>query len=111
MKTVVVNLRQEPYDVYIGRPGKGQDGYFGNPYVAGKTCKRCGELHSTPMSTLRCFKAYFEDRITHDFTYRIRVYNLKGKILGCFCSQPGPCHGNVIAHFLDNVLDCEEAKL
>lgn len=27
MKTTVVNLRSEPYDVFIGRPG-----YFGNQY-------------------------------------------------------------------------------
>ena len=30
--TRVVNIRKEAYDVYIGRAGKGQDGYFGNPF-------------------------------------------------------------------------------
>ena len=29
--TKVVNLYKEPYEVYIGRSGKGKDGYFGNP--------------------------------------------------------------------------------
>lgn len=28
MKTTVVNLYKHPYDVYIGRAGKGQDGYL-----------------------------------------------------------------------------------
>ncbi len=27
-KTIVVNIYKEPYDDYIGRPGKGKDGYF-----------------------------------------------------------------------------------
>ncbi len=30
--TRVVNIRKKAYDVYIGRAGKGQDGYFGNPF-------------------------------------------------------------------------------
>lgn len=30
--TRAVNLRHEPYDVYIGRAGHGQGGYFGNPF-------------------------------------------------------------------------------
>ena len=39
MKTRVVNIKEEKYDVYIGRAGRGQDGYFGNPFVlkAGET--------------------------------------------------------------------------
>ena len=32
MDTTVVNLFKNKYDVYIGRAGKGQDGYFGNPF-------------------------------------------------------------------------------
>jgi hypothetical protein len=35
MQTVVVNLNKEPFDVYIGRAGRGQDGYFGNPFRMG----------------------------------------------------------------------------
>lgn len=29
---IVVNLRREPYDIYIGRPGRGQTGPWGNPF-------------------------------------------------------------------------------
>ena len=36
MNTRVVNIRYEECDVYIGRAGKGCDGYFGNPYYLGK---------------------------------------------------------------------------
>jgi hypothetical protein len=34
MQTVVVNIHK-PFDVYIGRTGRGQDGYFGNPFRMG----------------------------------------------------------------------------
>ena len=35
MATRVVNLREEPYDVYIGRPGRGksiEEGKWDNPF-------------------------------------------------------------------------------
>ena len=35
MQTVVVNIYKEQFDVYIGRAGRGQDGYFGNPFCMG----------------------------------------------------------------------------
>lgn len=31
--TKVVNIFHEKCDVYIGRKGKGEDGYFGNPFA------------------------------------------------------------------------------
>lgn len=35
METRVVNIYKEKYDVYIGRAGRGENGYFGNPYQLG----------------------------------------------------------------------------
>ena len=32
IRSLVVNLKTDPYDVYIGRPGKGQEGPWGNPF-------------------------------------------------------------------------------
>ena len=40
MQTVVVNIKKEPFDVYIGRAGRGQDGYFGNPFRMGNGMSR-----------------------------------------------------------------------
>jgi len=40
MKTVVVNIYQEQFDVYIGRAGRGEDGYFGNPFRMGNGTSR-----------------------------------------------------------------------
>lgn len=89
--TTVVNLKYEPYDVYIGRAGQGEDGYFGNPFKA-----------LTRTEAIKLFKRYFHERLANDFTFSKRVRALRGKRLGCFC-KPLPCHGNVIAEYLNNL--------
>lgn len=99
--TRVVNLRREKYDVYIGRAGKGQDGYFGNPIRRNAVCPVCGGRHDTNGSTLDCFRIYFTRRLRDDSMFRAMVEELKGKRLGCFC-KPGPCHGDVIKEYLDD---------
>lgn len=98
--TKVVNLHHKvPYDVYIGRPGRGQDGPFGNPY----TVKDHGS------NAIPLFKRYLEGRTAADPGFREQVQFLRGKILGCFCSPKGGfqgkviCHGQIIAAWLDGV--------
>jgi hypothetical protein len=91
--TRVVNLRAEPFDVYVGRAGKGQDGYFGNPH------KRDEGLGS--------FRSYFLTRLARDAEFKRRVEELRGKVLGCFC-KPGPCHGDVIVEWLDATAPTDE---
>lgn len=98
--TRVVNLRVSAYDVYIGRAGHGQDGYFGNPYPVDTVCTRCQRLHKKREDTIPCFKAYFDERVGSDVAFRDRVLQLKGKTLGCFCA-PGRCHGEVYVDWLD----------
>jgi hypothetical protein len=93
--TVVVNLRRDEYDVYVGRPGKGMSGYFGNPVRRGSPCPECEALHQTRGSTLDCFEAYARRRIERDPEYRSRVLALWGKRLGCFC-KPSRCHGDTL---------------
>ena len=89
METVVVNIYKENCDVYIGRAGKGQDGYFGNPY---------GDRSRE--ENISRFKEYFYWRIENDPEFKQRVEQLKGKILGCFC-KPKSCHGDIIAEYLN----------
>ena len=98
--TFVVNLRKSSYDVYIGRAGKGLEGPFGNPYAVNEVCGRCGEFHTTPGSTIPCFKEYFLERVEADQEFRLQVLALKGKVLGCFC-KPKACHGDVLVAWLD----------
>lgn len=98
-RTRVVNLRCEPYDLYIGRRGDRGDGDFGNPYRIGDPVP--GWPHpATREQVLACFREYFRARIRADPEYRRRVLGLRGKRLGCFCA-PAPCHGDVIAEWID----------
>lgn len=93
--TRVVNLRHEAFDVYIGRKGRGHDGYFGNPFRVPP-----GEARG---ATIEKFRLYFTKRIKEDSEYRRRVLTLKGKRLGCFCKDEngeGPCHGDVYVEWL-----------
>lgn len=90
MKTTVVNIhRDEPYDIYIGRAGKGLSGEFGNPCTGG-----------TRMTNINAFRRYFADRLSRDPEYKARILALKGKRLGCFC-VPQRCHGEIIAAWVD----------
>lgn len=87
--TRVVNLKREKYNVYIGRPGKGEDGYFGNPFDQYKRA-----------DNIALFHRYFYFRLNTDPVFRKGVEALKGKILGCFC-KPLDCHGDVIQEYVD----------
>ena len=97
--TAVVHISQ-PYDVYIGRGGKGADGYFGNPHPIGKPCPHChGAIHDRT-SCLAAYQRDFDARIARDAEFRRRILDLRGKRLGCFCKKPEaplPCHGDIIA--------------
>jgi hypothetical protein len=94
MKTKVVNIRYEDYDVYIGRAGRGQDGYFGNPFPL--------EAGQARGASLDKYRAYFHERLKTDPEFRRRIHGLKGKTLGCFC-KPYPCHGDIIAEYLETI--------
>lgn len=101
MSTQVINIRHAPDGwksnpeyVYIGRAGKGELGYYGNPFklVAGEP----------KGSTLELFKQWVIGRMAIDEEYRRRVIELKGKTLVCFCS-PSPCHGDILAEIADSI--------
>lgn len=96
-KTTVVNLRKEPYDVYIGRAGKGQSGVFGNP-IRIINARRSDPTYVADV--LVQFKRYFLREVESDPAFRSAVLELRGKRLGCFC-KPGPCHGDIIAAWVD----------
>lgn len=98
--TRVVNLRDEPYDVYVGRgrggrvPTRpGERGYYGNPIPLRAESER-GEV-------LDRYRRYFLTRVTKDPVFRAEVLKLKGLRISCFC-KPAPCHGDVIAEWLDS---------
>lgn len=94
--TRVVNIRQEDYDVYIGRAGRGMDGYFGNPFRI--------EIGMARGNTLEKYRDYFYNRLRTDTEFNKRINELQGKTLGCFC-KPFPCHGDIIKEYLDTQLN------
>ena len=94
MKTKVVNIKNENYDVYIGRAGRGQSGYFGNPFRL-SDCETRG-------ATIERYRSYFYERLKSDQQFREKIHALKGKTLGCFC-KPYSCHGDVICEYLNTI--------
>lgn len=90
-KTEVVNLHHAEYDVYIGRKGRGHDGYFGNPF----------DLRNfTREEALAKFEEHFLSRVKSDAVFREKVLSLRGKKLGCFC-KPRKCHGDIIVAWIE----------
>ena len=113
-RTRVVNIHVDSYDEYIGRAGKGQDGYFGNDhpvYRMGQPwteCKICGCRHARG-EAVQAYAIHFDKRIQRDPVFRARIEKLRGRKLGCFCRPPDGfqgrlmCHGQVIAGYLDGI--------
>lgn len=101
--TKVINIKDAPKGwesmgefVYIGRAGKGHDGYFGNPFKL-----RAGRPRG---STIANFAEWVEMKISDDAEYRERVKSLAGKTLVCFC-KPLACHGDVLAREADRLAE------
>jgi hypothetical protein len=83
MKTRVIHVSDQPYDVYIGRPGP-----WGNPYQIGKDGTRTEVL------------AKYREYILANKALLTRLPELRGKTLGCWC-KPLRCHGDVLVELLE----------
>ena len=77
-----VNLRRQPYDIYIGRPGP-----WGNPFKIGPGADRRQVIAKYRDQLIRRIKA---GSVTLE-----QLAGLHGKKLGCYC-KPQPCHGDVL---------------
>ena len=88
----VVDIRKDKYDEYIGRAGDGLSGYFGNLFKLARPEDRAAVLAK--------YETYFFQRMERDKFFRARVYELRGKVLGCFCA-PMACHGDIIARHVN----------
>ena len=92
--TRVVNLRKEPYDVYVGRAGHGEEGYFGKPR---------GLPSNGSGGWITYYRSYLEGRTSADPEFHRRLEGLRSHTLGCFC-LPRPCHGTIIKEWLESPL-------
>lgn len=84
--TRVVNLRREPYEIYIGRSGRGLKSVWGNPFRDGSKVENIKKFESW---------IFRQPHLIHTLQSTLR-----GKVLGCFC-HPFPCHGDVLAFLAD----------
>jgi hypothetical protein len=91
-RTTVVNVHTDPFDIYIGRSGKGVTSIWGNPFTTGRD--------GTREMVIEKYRAYLQGR--PDLLALIPT--LKGKRLGCFCKRHDrevACHGDVLAELAD----------
>lgn len=82
-RPVVVNVRKEPADVFIGRPSR-----WGNPFKIG--------VDGTRADVIMKYRRWLLSRID----LRDALPSLAGKRLGCYCA-PLPCHGDVLADLVE----------
>ncbi len=93
-KTKVVHCKQEPYDVYIGRPSK-----FGNPFS-----HKDGTLAEFKVANRKEAIEKYREWIKTQPELLKEVKKLKGLTLGCWCrslTNPKPCHGDVLSQLAD----------
>lgn len=77
--TKVVNLRDEPYDINIGRGTK-----WGNPYIEGKDGTRGEVIEKFVTNVIPILWPH--------------IHELRDKTLGCPGNcKPKPCHGDYLA--------------
>ena len=94
--TTVVNLRREPFDVYVGR-GRGSP--WGNPYAWKPGT--LAEIVVPKDEVLPRYETWL--RSQPGLVARARR-ELRGKVLGCWC-KPGECHGDILARVADETED------
>lgn len=89
--------QRNPAYVYIGRPGRGFSGEFGNDHPIG-WCAHCKSTHVRG-AAIAAHRADTLKRFAEDANYRSRLESLRGKILVCFC-KPRTCHGDTYVEIL-----------
>ena len=80
----VVHCKREPFDIYIGRGS-----IWGNPFKIDK--------NNTRESVILKYEKYIKEKPN----LLNQLEDLRGKILGCWCS-PKPCHGDVLIRLLND---------
>lgn len=101
-ETRIVNIKDSPCDIYIGRSRKGF--HFGNPFSSKRSAISKIGADSVEES-IQMFRDWLKGERFCDVEQPRRVWilenieSLRGHTLGCFC-RPGPCHGDVYLEFL-----------
>jgi hypothetical protein len=81
-----VNFKKKPYDVYIGRPSKWGNNFSSKP----------GTLAAFKVSSRSIAIKKHREWVLSQPGYIDQIKKeLAGKILGCWCDENQPCHGDV----------------
>jgi len=92
MVTKLVNMKYEPYDVYIGRGSK-----WGCPFTIIKDRPTLAkEIVDSKEEALEKYREY----VLSTPELMNSLHELEGKVLGCFC-KPDKCHGDVLLELLE----------
>jgi len=95
MSARVVHCKQEPFDVYIGRPSK-----WGNPF----THIQDGNTKAKYICSSRkeAIEKYRQWITKGGGRYLLQhIGELRGKTLGCWC-KPQTCHGDVLVELAND---------
>ncbi len=93
LTTVVNKDKHQLFDVYIGRGSP-----WGNPFPIDHA------LDVGREDVIERYRTYFYEEIVNDPEKRKQILGLRGMRLGCHC-KPLPCHGDVIAEYLNGLDD------
>lgn len=96
MKTTVVNIKTDDFDVYIGRSNSKYSSIWGNPF---------SHLNNSAarykVATREEAVEKYRDWILTQPELLNRLEELRGKRLGCWC-KPLKCHGDVLVEMLES---------
>jgi hypothetical protein len=91
LSSLVPGWQRDERFVYIGRPGHGLRGEWGNPFKSGDR-----------FSNIRNYREWLDEQLETPL-WRDHFLSLWGRGLVCFCA-PLPCHGDVMAEKLDELV-------
>lgn len=111
MKTTVVNLKHEAFDVYIGRAATRasdarchEESMFANPFPLTKALVATLGDAGARRHVIEQFRQHLLNCLEENPGVWVpALRNLKGKRLGCWC-KPLACHGDVLAEFAQQMV-------
>jgi hypothetical protein len=90
---------EAPYDRYVGRgadPRTGEPGEWGNPYSHRPSRLPGVVVVATIEEAIACHERRLWDQLRTGGISLGRMAELERETLGCWCRQPGPCHGHTL---------------
>ena len=95
----VVHCMEAPYDRYIGRgrdPHTGERGEWGNPYSHRPSRVPDVVVVATLDEAISRHERWLAAQLRSGAIPLERMAQLDLETLGCWCRQPGPCHGHTL---------------